>query len=225
MRDLDEQKRPQPRGSAEAPPPALDGDRPRIGADTAPPVRHRTPVEAGEGGSGRAAANQPSESGKPGQEHPDLQPTKEMLSRAIGKGGGSMDYLHDVDDGDFTALNAKKWKHAPFFNRVKRAVADEWHPEVVYVRHDPNGNVYGVKDRITVLTIHLSPDGKLAAWNMRQSSGVDFLDDEAINAFRKAAPFPNPPKDLVEGDGKIHFNFAFIFELSGRNSVKLFKYQ
>jgi TonB family protein len=147
-----------------------------------------------------------------------------MLARAIGKGGGTQDYLKDVDDGDATALNSKKWNFAGFFNRVKRAVADEWHPELVYVQHDPNGNVYGVKDRVTVLRIHLNPDGKLAGWNVMQSSGVDFLDDEAIEAFKKAAPFPNPPKALVDPDGKIHFNFAFIFELSGRGSLKVYKY-
>jgi len=163
--------------------------------------------------------------GTPGQKRPEIMPTPEMLQRAIGKGGGSMDYLKDVDDGDATALNSKKWKHAPFFNRVKRQVADEWHPELVYVRHDPNGNVYGVKDRVTVLRIHLQPDGKLAGWTVLQSSGVDFLDDEAIDAFKKAAPFPNPPKDLVEGDGQIHFNFAFVFELSGHGSLKVYKYQ
>jgi TonB family protein len=148
-----------------------------------------------------------------------------MLEKAIGKGSGSPDYLKDVDDGESTALNAKRFKHAAFFNRVKRAVAHEWHPEVVYERHDPSGNVYGVKDRVTVLRLHLQPDGKLAAWSILQSSGVDFLDDEAIDAFRKAAPFPNPPKALVDPDGQIHFTFAFIFELSGRGSVKVFKYQ
>ncbi|HWE29492.1 MAG TPA: energy transducer TonB, partial [Polyangia bacterium] len=95
---------------------------------------------------------------------------------------------------------------------------------LVYVRHDPNGNVYGVKDRITVLRIHLQPDGKLAGWTIMQASGVDFLDDEAIGAFKKAGPFPNPPKELVEADGQIHFNFAFIFQLSGHGSLKVYKY-
>jgi TonB family protein len=223
MREL-AQRRPQPESAnADSPPPDRDGDRPRV-MRAPPSPAPRPPAETGEGGEGAARASPPHESGTPGEQRPNLQPTPEMLARAIGKGGGSMDYLKDVDDGDATALNSKKWKHAPFFNRVKRAVADEWHPEVVYVRHDPNGNVYGVKDRVTVLSIHLTPDGKLAGWTVRQSSGVDFLDDEAIEAFRRAAPFPNPPKDLVESDGKIHFNFAFIFELSGHGSLKLFKY-
>jgi TonB family protein len=154
----------------------------------------------------------------------NLQPNVDALQKAIGRGQGSMDYLKDVDDGESTALNSKKWAHAAFFNRVKKQVADQWHPDVVYVQHDPQGNVYGVKDRVTVLRIHLSPDGRMASWTMLQSSGVDFLDDEAIHAFQKAQPFPNPPRALVESDGQIHFNFAFIFELSGRTQFKVFKY-
>jgi TonB family protein len=154
----------------------------------------------------------------------NLNPSTDALQKAIGRGAGSMDYLKDVDDGESTALNSKKWVHAAFFNRIKRQVADAWHPEVVYLQHDPQGNVYGVKDRVTVLRVHLKPDGHLASWTVLQSSGVDFLDDEAIHSFQKAQPFPNPPKALVESDGLIHFNFAFIFELSGRTNFKVFKY-
>ncbi|MGZ3407565.1 MAG: TonB family protein [Polyangia bacterium] len=222
MRDL---PRPQPRGARNEFAPDRDGEKPRPGQNAgAQPLSPRQQV--GDNGDGiRRTPGSEGPAGTPGQKHPQIMPTPEMLQRAIGKGGGSMDYLKDVDDGDATALNSKKWKHAPFFNRVKRQVADQWHPEMVYVRHDPNGNVYGVKDRVTVLRIHLQPDGKLAGWTVLQSSGVDFLDDEAIDAFKKAAPFPNPPKDLVESDAQIHFNFAFIFELSGRGSLKVYKYQ
>ena len=108
---------------------------------------------------------------------------------------------------------------------MKRAVAQEWHPDVVYVRHDPSGNVYGVKDRVTVLRVHLTPEGALVGSNVIQSSGVDFLDDEASEAFRRAQPFANPPHELVDKDGQIHFSFAFIFELSGRTSFKVYKYR
>lgn len=222
MRDL---ARPQPRGAHNDLALDRDGEKPRSGDNGAPQALSPR-QKVGENGDGaRRAPGSEAPVGTPGQKRPEIMPTPEMLQRAIGKGGGSMDYLKDVDDGDATALNSKKWKHAPFFNRVKRQVADEWHPDLVYVRHDPNGNVYGVKDRVTVLRIHLTPDGKLAAWTVLQSSGVDFLDDEAIDAFKKAAPFVNPPKDLVEGDGQIHFNFAFVFELSGHGSLKVYKYQ
>lgn len=223
MRDL---PRPQPPGAKNELQTAHDGEHPRNGDKAgAQPLSRRQAVTGDNGDGLRKNAGSTAPAGTPGEKRSPIMPTPEMLQRAIGKGGGSMDYLKDVDDGDATALNSKKWKHAPFFNRVKRAVAEEWHPELVYVRHDPNGNVYGVKDRVTVLRIHLLPEGKLAGWTVLQSSGVDFLDDEAIDAFKKAAPFPNPPQDLVEGDGQIHFNFAFIFELSGRGSLKVYKYQ
>jgi TonB family protein len=213
----------------EGPEPAPDGEDARAGQKSPPPdPAQRRAERAGEEGqngkTGRETGHEAAVPGLPGDRKPNLAATPEMLQRAIGKGSGSMDYLKDLDDGESTALNAKKWKHAPFFNRVKRAVANEWHPEVTYVRHDPSGNVYGVKDRVTTLRVRLSPDGKLVAWTILQSSGVDFLDDEAIDAFRKAAPFANPPKDLVEADGTIQFNFGFIFELSGRSSLKVYKY-
>jgi TonB family protein len=182
--------------------------------------------EAGDGGERRTAAEARSAQvpGVPGVPRPDLKPSREMLDKAIGRGPGSMDYLKDVDEGDFTGLNAKKHRFASFFNRLKRQVGQEWHPDVVYLRHDPNGNVYGVKDRITVLTVVLSADGHYESSSLMQSCGVGFLDDEAQVAFQKASFFPNPPRDLIEPDGKIHFRFAFIFELSGRNSFKVFKY-
>ncbi len=188
-----------------------DGNERRPGAPGAP----AHPLIGGEGGL-------PGQRGAP---RPNLQPSQEILQRAIGRGTGSPDALGDIDDGESTALNAKKFKYASFFNRVKRAVAEEWHPDVVYLRHDPTGNVYGTKDRVTVLRVHLKPDGQLHSVSMLQASGVEFLDDEAIDAFRRAQPFVNPPTQLVDADGLIHFNFGFIFELSGHTSFKVFKYQ
>jgi TonB family protein len=161
--------------------------------------------------------------GSPGL--PNLVPSEDALARAVGKGGGSFDDLRDLDDGESTALNAKKWKFATYFNRIRHAVADEWHPDVVYTRHDPSGNVYGQKDRVTVLRVRLDRVGGLAGVHVLQSSGADFLDDEAMEAFRRAQPFPNPPSQLIAADGYIHFSFGFIFELSGHTSTKIFKYQ
>jgi TonB family protein len=206
------------RGFDEELPRDQEGDHP-LGGTRAPALTPRTQGAGGEDGTPLNGQERP-----PGDGRPNLVASRAMLERAIGRGVGSMDYLHNLDDGDATALNAKRWKHAPFFNRVKRAVANEWHPDLVYLRHDPSGNIYGVRDRMTVLRIHLGTDGRLAGSTVVQSSGIDFLDDEAVDAFKKAQPFPNPPKELVEGDGKIHFNFAFIFELSGKTSFKVYKY-
>ncbi len=155
---------------------------------------------------------------------PNLRPSEDMLSRVVG--GGSVDKLDGVESGDFTAINSKKWKFAGFFNRMKRQVAQNWHPDVVYTRRDPSGKVYGTKDRITVLEVSLKPNGSLAKVVVFQESGVDFLDSEAINAFELAQPFPFPPADLVdEGSQLITFSFGFHFQVgSRRDTWQIFRY-
>ena len=227
MRDLGQPSRDDPKRKKPGHEPEVEakseGEFTRSGSGGAPQKVRDKPAEAGQAQDGPVGMPMPpsTASGK----QLNLQPTQEALSRAIGMGPGSVDYLRDVDDGDATALNAKKWKHAPFFNRVKRAVAQEWHPDMVYIRNDPRGNVWGVKDRVTVLRVRLDGNGKLLGSAIMQSSGVSMLDEEAQDAFKRAAPFPNPPRDLIGGNNEIQFNFGFIFELSGRSNVKFFKYQ
>src|SRR5205085_10535651 len=96
-------------------------------------------------------------------------------------------------EGEETALNSKQWRYATFFNRVKRLVAQKWHPDVVYRRYDPNGQVFGTRDRFTVVRVLLNRDGSLKTVALEKRSGVEFLDEEALSALRQAAPFVNPP--------------------------------
>src|SRR5690606_29811465 len=111
-----------------------------------------------------------------GPKKPDLRPSPELLSRVVG--GGSVDHVEGIADDDSTALNSRRWKYATFFNRMKREVARSWNPNRVYLQRDPHGNVYGSKDRITVVKVSLAPNGKLAKIYVQSSSGADFLDDE-----------------------------------------------
>ncbi len=142
----------------------------------------------------------------------DLKPKNGVLQKVIP--GAFPDYLKDVEKGNETLLKTKEWKYASFFNRVKRAVAQHWHPDREYTRRDPKGNVYGFKTRTTYLLIVLHPNGTLKKIVLERPSGLTFLDDEAIKAFRKAAPFPNPPKRLVkQATRQITFRFGFIFEI------------
>jgi TonB family protein len=151
-----------------------------------------------------------------------LMPSEQQLARAVG--AGSQDAIKDVDDGEETALNSKKWRFASFFNRVKRQVAEHWHPEEAYRRRDPTGAVYGRQNRYTELRIQLKPDGRLANVALAQPSGLEFLDDEAIEAFKEAQPFPNPPRQLVEASGVINFRFGFLFDLNGPPQMRWFRY-
>lgn len=152
-----------------------------------------------------------------------LTPSTAQLARAIGS--GTQDALKDVDEGEETALDSKKWKFASFFNRVKKQVQDHWHPDEVYRRRDPTGAIYGHTNRLTMVRVQLKPDGNLANVALELPSGLEFLDDEAIQAFREAEPFPNPPRALIDArDGLINFQFGFLFDLSGVSRPMLFKY-
>jgi TonB family protein len=202
--------------------PAIKGQQPgsRYGAapdstaspseDALPQLGGDTPPRRATGGGAQSGAT------------PSLMPTEEQLARAIG--GGTQDLLKDIDDGDETALNSKKWRFASFFNRVKKQVAEHWHPEEVYRRRDPTGAVYGHQNRYTLVRVQIRPDGTLANVSLEQPSGLEFLDDEAIEAFRQAQPFPNPPRQLIERSGLINFGLGFLLDLNGATKMRWFRY-
>jgi len=153
-----------------------------------------------------------------------LVPSQQTLARALGS-GGTQDYLPDVDEGDDTALNAKKWKFASFFNRVKEQIRQHWHAAQEYSKRDPTGSLYGGKIRFTVLIVSLKPDGSLSDVKLEKPSGVDFLDDVAVEAVKEAQPFPNPPQQLVDpAAGKISFRFGFVVDVEGETRLKVYRY-
>jgi TonB family protein len=171
---------------------------------------------------GLNALPRPSGGGLPAGGSPALTPTSEQLAHVIG--GSTQDDVRDTDEGEETALNSKKWRFATFFNRVKKQVSEHWHPEEAYRRRDPTGVIYGHQNRYTELRIQLKADGHLANVGVGLPSGLEFLDDEAITAFKEAQPFPNPPHQLLERDGFITFHFGFLYDLNGPPQMRWFKY-
>ena len=154
----------------------------------------------------------------------DLRFTRGAAKSVIGS--AFPDALEDVPEGDQTLLNTKRWRFSSFFNRVKRAVAQHWHPDVVYREKDPTGKLYGYRSRLTVVRVWLYPDGRLKDIVLLKSCGLPFLDEEAIRAFRAAAPFPKPPKRLVDRrTGLITFRFGFLFEVVKGPVLRVFRYQ
>lgn len=139
-------------------------------------------------------------------------------------GGPFNDWLRDIEEGDSTFLNAKEYKYATFFNRVKKSVSQYWNPSNVILKYDPYGNIYGNKDRLTIVKVKIDATGNLKEIDVSQSSGVEFLDKVAIDAFRAAQPFPNPPKGLIDKNGEITFNFGFYVEFS-KSSLRIFRYE
>lgn len=153
------------------------------------------------------------QSENPGQLYQNIEQFNQVDPAAL-SGAGSDDALLKIKNtGAVTLLNSRKFKYWDFFNRVKKEVKKHWHPDKVYTQRDPNGNIYALRNRLTVLKIILGKDGDIEKIVLLKKSGLKFLDQEATNAFELAASFPNPPKGLFDENGKIKFNFGFYFEM------------
>jgi TonB family protein len=188
-------------------------DRPKEpGAD-----RKKSPVEElGEGGEGGEGAARPGASGG----KPILTPSAAFYDKLTA--APAPDHVEGVDVGDATFLNTREWKFAGFFNRVKQTVAENWNPMGAASVRDPTGSRYFQKDRTTILAITLNPQGGVTAIKVARTSGLDFLDHTAIEAFERAQPFVNPPNGLADAHGDIRFTFGFHVS-SGGGGFRFFR--
>ena len=125
-----------------------------------------------------------------------------------------------ADDGDETALNAKRWKFAQFFNRLKRKIGNAWQPSAVWkALPAKRRDAFGTATRTTVLELEVAPNGNLARAAVVTSSGVTELDVEAIRSAQDASPFEAPPPGAPPV-----FKFSFIFEIDTQSgSTQLVK--
>jgi TonB family protein len=153
----------------------------------------------------------------------NLLPSQAVLDKITGAAANDVSKLDNVEEGDGTYLNTKEWKYASFFNRVKQSVGMHWNPGAQLRLRDPTGNIYGGRDRYTVLAVTLNDRGQVREIYVEKSCGLDFLDLEAIQSFERAQPFPNPPPGLVQGDSAVHFSFGFFLEMSGSPRMRLFR--
>jgi len=125
-------------------------------------------------------------------------------------GAPSNDRL-DLPEGSGTWLNTREFRYAQFFNRIKQRVSEQWNVDSVLHRRDPRGSLVPA-ERVTLLGVVLDTQGRIADIQVVQSSGVTFLDEEAVAAFQRAQPFPNPPPALFDDNGQMKFAFGFYIE-------------
>ncbi|HET6438606.1 MAG TPA: TonB family protein [Anaeromyxobacter sp.] len=141
---------------------------------------------------------------------PRLLPSVDSMSRITA--GPSNDYIdRDIPEGEETALNTRAFKYATFWNRFKQEVSGHWHPALVYSERDPQGTMFGNRpERATALHLVLDSSGAVKEIKVVESSGLDFLDREAVRAVQAAAPYYNIPQGLLDEKGELAFSFGMI---------------
>jgi len=119
-------------------------------------------------------------------------------------------YLPEIELGDGSLLNTAEYRYASFYIRMKRQMEAVWNPRRILGNNPLHRDHY-----ITSVSITLDEDGNLEHVKILSSSGIRSLDLEAARAVQSAAPYLNPPKDLIQSDGKIRIRrWSFIVSRS-----------
>ncbi len=125
------------------------------------------------------------------------------------------DYLKNVDEGLQTLLTTREFVYYSYYNRIRGQLAQHWEPlikkKIMHI-FKQGRTIASTDDKITKVMIILDPKGTLIGVQVLGASGLRDLDDAAVEAFRAAAPFPNPPAGIVEKDGTIKIRWDFILE-------------
>lgn len=149
---------------------------------------------------------------------PKFAPTRgqaQQPNAVPGEEAQTDDYLKDVKKGIQTMLTTREFVYYSYYSRIKEQISQYWEPNVrekVKIVYRQGRTIASGHDRVTQLMIILDGSGQLIKIEVLGASGVNDLDDAAIEAFRSAAPFPNPPKGMVESDGTIKIRWDFILE-------------
>lgn len=143
-------------------------------------------------------------------------PTEAEVAAGDGREASATDdHLKDVPTGLQTMLSTREFVYYSYYNRIKDKLRQHWEPKIKekFERIVRQGRTIASEgDKITKVIIILDERGTLIRVQVVSRSGVTDLDDAAVEAFRAAAPFPNPPKGIVEEDGTIKIRWDFVLE-------------
>lgn len=138
---------------------------------------------------------------------------------SLGKGfSATDDYLPDVAIGANTLLNAREFKFYGFYERLREKLSDRWQSRLASAFQqvvNTDGTLDG--EHITKVQVELDEHGALRHVTLIGSSGVAPFDRAATDAFREAAPFPNPPAGMIEGKGSVRIRWDFVVVASAEH--------
>jgi TonB family protein len=124
----------------------------------------------------------------------------------------SSDFVEDLPLGDMTNLNTTEYKYFGFYDRIRKKLERYWGNSLKSKARSISAR--GVRlpaseNKITSLTITIDTLGNIVDVFIKSTSGIQELDDAAIESFNKAGPFPNPPKGMiVDGHAEIEWGFV-----------------
>jgi len=117
-------------------------------------------------------------------------------------------YVDQVKPGNQTALNAAASPFAAYLAAVHRNIHREF--AMKFLRGLPLlGGPFSDPNLRTRLALVINQDGTLYQVGVIQTSGFTPYDFGAWNAVTKAAPFPEAPRKILSGDGRVYVHWDF----------------
>jgi len=134
-------------------------------------------------------------------------------------------FIPDVKPGTTTVLNARAAPFAAFIARVHRQIHKYWGYGVLEDWEGlPSSSPFNNNSLNTTLEIVLNDDGTVSKITPVKVSGYVAYDAAAVDAVLAAAPFPQPPTEILSVNGKVyfHWNFARDGRACGTEFVRYF---
>jgi protein TonB len=122
------------------------------------------------------------------------------------------DYVEDIPLGDITNLNTKEYKYYGFYHRIRQRLEQHWGnslQEKVHQLQRSGGRFPASANMVTSLRVTMDKKGNILQVHVKSTSGLNELDEAAIESFNKAGPFPNPPRGMVKND-IIQIEWGFV---------------
>lgn len=132
-----------------------------------------------------------------------------------GETSRSRDYLPETEEGVETLLTTHEFVYYTYYNRIRGQLSQYWEPKIkqkIIALFKRGRRIASTQDHVTKVQIVLDSKGLLIKVQVINESGIQDLDDVAVEAFKAAAPFPNPPKGIIDPDGTVKIQWDFVVE-------------
>ena len=141
-----------------------------------------------------------------------IEKSIETNSNQLAKASANNYYIKETALGDITNLNTAEYKYFGFYSRIRMQLEQYWSSELKSKSqslYKKGRSIASGQELITNLEITIDQTGKIIKVIIVTTSGVQEIDEAAIDAFEKAGPFPNPPSELVStGEAVLRWGFV-----------------
>jgi TonB family protein len=131
-----------------------------------------------------------------------------------GEGLNQHDIHEDLNAGAELMLNTREFLYYNYLIKIKKSVQEHWEPNLrnrIRLNNSESRNI-AQKNHVAKLLVIINSKGELVNIEILNQSDIEVLESTALEAFRKASPFPAPPKGLLDTNDTVTIRWDFSLE-------------